>query len=411
MNTKFSLIYPTRHRPQFIAMALKFLKMQDYSDFEIIVSDNYLDESLNCEEVCSAFPSLNIKYIKPAGPLSMVANWNFALDHASGDYICYFTDKMFLLPGVLASVDEVVKKTNTDIVTWVDNGYSGQIYPDYFGPGFFRQEQSDVSPGESYQLFSPVEELHRKAQGFFSRSEQSASHYARGKICFGAYKRALVDRIVKNAGKLFHDLSPDYTSMILGLSFAESAVELNYPGIVHVSTDLSNGGNAEFSDASALSFLAGLESYPDLLSRTLIPGLYSSSHNCVAHDYLYLLDRFNLNYDLNRINWLTYIHEDIFSPKRKWSGTVLEKEHKRLLNDFIEESITEEDKLILRKNISRRKLMRNEKNIRQAIKNLIRGVLPHKLIPMLVNMRSDRKIKRLNHIIEILDKAHTVNKK
>jgi glycosyltransferase involved in cell wall biosynthesis len=100
---RFSLIYPTRHRQKFIGVALNFLLKQKYDDFEVIVSDNYSDPSLSCEDVCKKSPLKNIKYIRPPEPIGMVDNWNYALGHATGDYIFFFTDKMFLLPETLSN--------------------------------------------------------------------------------------------------------------------------------------------------------------------------------------------------------------------------------------------------------------------------------------------------------------------
>ena len=42
---KFSLIYPTFNRPNHIKTALRFLEIQKYEDFEVVVCDNYNDKS------------------------------------------------------------------------------------------------------------------------------------------------------------------------------------------------------------------------------------------------------------------------------------------------------------------------------------------------------------------------------
>lgn len=337
---KFSLVYPTRNRPRFIEVALEFLEHETYPDFEVIVSDNYTDPSLSCEKFCKSSSLKNIKYVRPTIPLGMVANWNYALEHAKGDYILFFTDKMFLLPGTLEYVADVLRENPAEIINWVDNKFTPLQFPNYFEEGVYTRGTPGIASNKRFELFDPKEELKKKAFAAVSRGEQSASHYARGKICFGAYDRRLIARILSHAGKLFYNLSPDYTSMILGLSYANSAMEIGRPGIVHVNTDLSNGGQGAIRDDHALAYLNSLADSDSLFGETLIPNLYSSVHNNVAHDYIALKRRLNLEYELNRVNWLVYITEDLDLPSRVWSSPQIEFEHRELLKKFIEEKLS-----------------------------------------------------------------------
>lgn len=329
-GVRFSLVYPTRHRPQFVEMALAFLERQGYDNFEVIVSDNFVDANLSCEATARKPRAFPVRYVRPPTPLSMVANWNYALQFATGDYVCYFTDKMFLLPGTLGLVDRVLHEVQADIVAWVDNKFQPDAYPDYFGEGAYVLEKPGVREGALFDQFDPLAELRKKATAAIPRTWQDASTYARGKFCFGAYSRRLISRVVDRAGVMFHDISPDYTSMVLGLALAETAVEIAQPGIVHIGTDLSNGGQSEVRDDVALRFLSELESYPQLLSEMLVPGLYSCQHNVVAHDYLCMQRRFGLPFEVNERNWLSHIGADLDVTGRRWSSPEVEAEQRAL---------------------------------------------------------------------------------
>lgn len=341
---KFSLIYPTRHRPKFIEMALIFLQRETYKNFEVIVSDNYTDVSLSCENYCKNSSLKNIKYVKPPYPVGMVENWNFALQQATGDYVFYFTDKMFLLPGTLSYVAEILAKNQVDIVSWVDSKYSALCFPDYFGKGIYTEGCSAVCSEKEFVEYDPKEELKRKVFAEVSRNEQDSSHYARGKICFGGYKRHLIDKILDRADNLFHNISPDYTSMILGLSLASTAIEIRPPGIVHLNTDLSNGGQGAIRDEFALSFLTSLGGANKFFDDMLVPNLYTSPHNVVAHDYISLQRKFDFDYQLNAVNWLVYITEDLNLAGRIWSSREVEIRQRSLLENFIENSLTSMEK-------------------------------------------------------------------
>ena len=115
----------------------------------------------------------------------MVDNFNYALKFATGDYVCYLTDKMFLLPYSLQKVFNIIKNNKIDIFNWIDNIYSPKSYENYFGSAYYIMRSSDVKSELEYEFYNPQNELCSKAIGNVSRNEQTPSQYARGKIIFG----------------------------------------------------------------------------------------------------------------------------------------------------------------------------------------------------------------------------------
>jgi glycosyltransferase involved in cell wall biosynthesis len=337
MSPRFSIVYPTRHRPEFVRQALKILETQRYADFEVIVSDNYLDPALSCEQICHESTLANLRYVRPPRPLGMVENWNHALQFAAGEYVSYLTDKMFVLPDALGHIERAIDVAGgPEIVSWTSDFYNPASYADYFGDGVYVSVSSDVRSG-LFRSYSPADELDHRGRAEVSRTEQSASQYCRGKLVFGAYCRGLVQRIVKRYGALFHSINPDYTSMVLGLAAAKGAIELNSSCVVSINTDISNGMLCDTNDAAALAFLSSLAGGAEsTLPNMLVPGLYASLHNWVAHDYLTLKRAFHLSFGFNTVNWLVYCSEDIYRPGRRWSDPQVEAEQKGLLRAFVE---------------------------------------------------------------------------
>ena len=336
MSTRFSLVYPTRHRPEFVRQALRILESQRHDSFEVIVCDNYVDPALSCEQICrdSALP--NLKYVRPPRPVGMVENWNHSLQFATGDYISYLTDKMFVLPDALRRIEQAIDSAGgPESVSWISDAYNPDSYADYFGAGNYRSSPSDVRSGP-YQHYSPADELDRRGRAEVSRSEQSSSDYCRGKLVFGAYRRELVGRIVDRYGALFHNINPDYTSLVLGLTEARDGIELAASCVVSINTDISNGMLSDTSDTQALGFLNSLSGGAErILPNLLVPGLYASQHNQVAHDFLTLKRAFGLVFEFNTVNWLVYCNEDISRPDRRWSDARVEAEQRGLLRAFV----------------------------------------------------------------------------
>ena len=328
-STTVSFVYPTRNRPDFLREGLTTLGMQQGGSFEVVVSDNYSDQSRSSERVCQESGIAGLRYLHPARSLSMAENWEHALSSATGEYVAYLGDKMFALPNALWHIEQVAAE-KPEIITWVADNYFPASCPDYFGSGSYVPGQ----PG-SGGSFDPVAELSRR--GVTGRSGNDQPDYSRGKIVFGAFHRDLVARIMDRFGGLFHvadwgttGLSPDYTSMILGLSEARSAVELRAGCVIQIHTDISGGMLIDRHDAIARATLPEA-TWPDLP----IPGLYASSHNIVARDYVALKEKFDLPFDFDPDVWVRYCESDINRPERVWSSPEVEAQQKGILAKFI----------------------------------------------------------------------------
>ncbi|MDQ2854169.1 MAG: glycosyltransferase family 2 protein, partial [Chloroflexota bacterium] len=272
MGPRFSIVYPTRHRPEFVRQALRILDTQRHGSFEVVVCDNYVDPALSCEQICRDSGLANLKYVRPPRPLGMVENWNHALPFATGDYVAYLTDKMFVLPDALGLIERAIDSARgPDIVSWTGDAFNPATWADYFGDGMYVGVSSLVR-SERYRRFSPARELNRRGRADVSRGEQSWSDYSRGKLVFGAYRRELLERIVQRYGAVFHNISPDYTSMVLGLTEAHDAIELALSCVVSVNTDISNGMLSDTNDAAALAFLNSLAGGAEsILPNMLVP--------------------------------------------------------------------------------------------------------------------------------------------
>jgi glycosyltransferase involved in cell wall biosynthesis len=329
----FSIVYPTRHRPDFVRQALAILEHQAHDDFEVVVSDNFVDPDRSCAAACEASGLARLRYVRPERPVGMVDNWNHALPFAQGDYVAFLTDKTFLLPDALTRVAQAIDRLGgPDIVSWTSDAWIPTSLDDNLGQGTYYDLSRPGDAADAFRRFSPAAALDARGRAAVSRQEQPPPDYTRGKIVFGVYRRGLIERVVDRFGALFHNINPDYTSMVLGLSEARTAIETRRSCVVGVNTDLSNGMLTDTDDAAMRTFLDSLEGGIEaILPQLLVPGVYASVHNCVARDYLYQRSRFDLGFDFDPVSWVTYTHEDIHRPTRTWSSPEVEAAQKGLL--------------------------------------------------------------------------------
>jgi len=108
--------------------------------------------------------------------------------------------------------------------------------------------------------------------------------------------------------------------MILGLSHTKSIVDVGWAGIMQINTLISNGMLCATDDIAAASFLRSVGVFDELQQSGLVPGLFTSVAANVAFDYLQMNARFNLDFGINRENWLQQACMDVYSPTRNWSS-------------------------------------------------------------------------------------------
>lgn len=118
MNNPFiSIVLPTRDRADFVPIVLTFLQKQSFTNFEVIISDNGVDEF--CQENIKAFlKDSRFTYKRPSKPLNMTDHWNFAIEGARGEYISIFNEKFFLRKDALQVIYETYVKYQPDLISW-----------------------------------------------------------------------------------------------------------------------------------------------------------------------------------------------------------------------------------------------------------------------------------------------------
>jgi glycosyltransferase involved in cell wall biosynthesis len=326
---KINFVCPTRNRPDFIETSLKFFSEQDCPGVRLLIVDNSSPSNFATEEIVRNFKNPSVDFIRATGNLSMVDNWEFALDNAVGEYIGFVTDKMFLKPKFLKSVIHFLDFETPEILSWQDDVYTPKNLGDYFGEGVYVPRVTEQV--DDFVSFVPSNVLQSRYAASIPRSSQSPRDYSIGKICFGLYSTDLIARIRVKHGRLFFPISPDYTSMVLALGTAQSGVVARESGVVHVNTDLSNGRLVASSDLAAFDFLKLTDPTLNILNDLPIPHLYCSTNNLILNDYRQMMKKLGIAFPSSLGNWAEYISTDITSDLRTWSSSSVYAEQRELL--------------------------------------------------------------------------------
>ena len=140
---KFSVLLPTRNRLEYLRYAIETVRRQDYSEWEIIVSDNFSEDDIG--GYVRSLADARIRYLRTASAVPVTENWNNALRHSTGDYVVMLGDDDGLLPGYFSKLARTF-----DIFPNPDYVYVGAYFFAYPGAipdspnGFLRRDRNRI---------------------------------------------------------------------------------------------------------------------------------------------------------------------------------------------------------------------------------------------------------------------------
>lgn len=119
---KFSILIPTRNRPELLRLAVESVRLQDYADWEIIVSDNASDADIAHQ--MQAFGDSRIRTRRHDLLIPVTDNWNAALEMATGDYFVMLGDDDALIPGCLGRLNGLIEIWDPEAIYAQANQYA-----------------------------------------------------------------------------------------------------------------------------------------------------------------------------------------------------------------------------------------------------------------------------------------------
>jgi len=279
----FSIVIPTRDRPEYVASCLKYLSMQSFHDYEVIVSDNFVTRTCR-DEFEEYSEDQRFIYLHPSQPLAMCDHWDFAISHAKGEYVAVISEKYIFRSDALKIVYEQLIKAPVELVTWWHETYHVTEQVDDKIKGTF----IPLNKPEAANEFSPLEEL-KRCLSFVQRpySRELGIKECLGKIYSGCFKRSLLKKIIKQYGRIFPPTSPDITSKIAGLSLSSGCIDIGQPLMLVCSNpSISNGYQCIESTSNIKKYFAELDDAETFINNLPLKEIWVGTSNYIAHDYL-----------------------------------------------------------------------------------------------------------------------------
>src|ERR1700758_3139660 len=118
MDMRFSILVPTRQRPDTLLATLATLIWQSGDDYEIVVADNCGDEDVAAVVNAVQQRHPRVKHLRSDEVLPMAVNWERGLAACSGEYISGLGEDDGFLPCTLDVVRNLIAATHTKLIAW-----------------------------------------------------------------------------------------------------------------------------------------------------------------------------------------------------------------------------------------------------------------------------------------------------
>ena len=316
----FSIVIPTKGRPQLLRDALKSALWQDFDDFEVVVSDNYNDNQT--QAVLNDFKDdSRLQCVRTDRLLNMPEHWDFATQHANGQYVLILTDRSVLKQGALKTIQEEILSSEKPVEAC---SWRWSIYDDNAGCESANQQ---VLHERDVHWISSVQLLEDFASGY--------SHYNK---CLprglnSCYRGSFIKQIRDEFGSPFRPLSPDYFLAFTTLGIVREVLFIDQPLFISQGLDVSNGTRAFKGKGTAggnyLKSLGEIDLYAH------VPIKASFCYNLVYEDFLAAREMIGGNLDNVPPDWpgyFMYCYSELLS-KEAW-GHMSQDLLKNLFNEW-----------------------------------------------------------------------------
>lgn len=230
-NSKMPLItvvIPTRERADTLKFTLETVLDQESDSFEIVVSDNFSQD--NTKEVVEGFLDSRITYVNTGRRLSMVDNWEFALQHARGEYVIYIGDDDGMMPGAIDKLQRLMEAFPSPIYCWRWHEYTWPI------DGMNPEIVSIVQATSTFEL--DLNELVR-----FSIKWGAWRSNALPGLYHSAVSKRILDDIREKTGRVFHSMAPDIFMQFSLPVFSNKVLSVGECLTINGRSAKSNGGS------------------------------------------------------------------------------------------------------------------------------------------------------------------------
>lgn len=277
---RFTVIIPQKNRAEYLLYTLKSCMIQDYPNFEIIVSDDCSDD--NSVEIVRQMQKADkrIKLLAHSEHIGMRMNFESALDEVSEGYVLALGGDDGLVPGCIWRMYEIINETGTELLTWSNACFK---YPIFDGDISIFSVPRRIFKG--VKLVRSVEFLNQISESLFYLVDDCPMFYIKGVASV-----SLVNKVKSRTpdGCFYYCPTPDGFSGVVLAGEVEKYAYTREPLTISGDSTKSQGRNYKRTDEK--SKMESEQFFSDNARRTMHPSLalqpYSPLITLMTADYL-----------------------------------------------------------------------------------------------------------------------------
>lgn len=231
----FSIFIPKKGNPEYLGDAIRSVLLQDFSDFELVVSNNGANKVV--KEFCTEFEGDNrFKYIEQSQVLNMPDHFDQIVMGLNGEYVLMLTERSVMKQGVLQLLHDMIASMveRPEVVSWAWDTYYDELelldsYP-----------STDKTP----HTLNTKDELMNFAKG------EVEFPYSLPRGLNSCVSSTLITKIRLKHGCVFRTIVPDFSFAYSCLLNLKQFVFINSALFISQGHRISTGGNAVNGDTS-----------------------------------------------------------------------------------------------------------------------------------------------------------------
>ncbi len=277
---RFTVIIPQKDRAEYLGPTLRSCMAQDYSNLEIVVSDDCsADRSVEVVRELMAIDS-RIKLFAHEQHIGMRENFEFALRQAQPGYVIALGGDDGLVTGAVTRMHQILKETGRELLTWPLAGFT---YPEQ--PGGENILWIERRTDRGVRFIDSRDFLNGIARTFRYQISECPMFYMKG-----VASTALVDRVRARTpdGCFYACPTPDGFSGVVLAGEVEDFVFTDEPLSIGGTTQKSQGKRYQQKDAESKEIAKRF--FEDNAERRMHPELasqpYSPLSTLMTADYL-----------------------------------------------------------------------------------------------------------------------------
>ena len=226
---KFSVVIPVKNHNNTLPSTIESVVNQNYADLELVICN--LSRDREVKKIVDKLNDNNVIYAEAPRELEFSDDWEFALSHASGDYITFLGDDDAMVPSGLNAAASIISANSVDALVWRKFNYN---WPDHVVE--HKRNLFKGSASQSMRFVDSKKALNLMRNCFMGYNELPC-------IYNSFVKKSIIDEIRSASfnNKFFGGALPDVYSGIVVASTINYYIYLNAPITLNAASAKSTG--------------------------------------------------------------------------------------------------------------------------------------------------------------------------